>query len=83
MLFHYYYYAWFCSAGKKTWWLDFQAEAAAAFVLAGYQNCPINNPVSVYTEDKIRKCKIYIRYRRLPDYYAVQAQSGLRGFILC
>lgn len=66
---------------KKTRLLDVHTEAAAGFVSARYQNCTINNPVSVYTEDKIRKRKIYIQYRCLPDYCAFQDQS-LGGTVL-
>lgn len=50
-------------------------EAAAGFVSAWYRNCTVNNPVSIYTENKIRKHKIYIQYRRLPDYCAFPNQS--------
>lgn len=54
---------------------DVLREAATGFVSARYRNCTVNNPVSVYTADKIRKHKIYIQYQWLQDYCAVPNQS--------
>lgn len=71
-----YYSTWLWSGVRKKrkkkpdYWISRQ-KTVAGFVSARYRNCSVNNPVSVYTEDKIRKHKIYIQYRWLPDYYAL------------